>query len=65
MQKGSKYGYTVQGIVESVSESISMKRNRRLRGLTMFVFHFGVGSLKQSIKMGRLVIFDFFGNSLP
>ena len=31
-------------------------RNRRLRGLTMFVFDFGVKSLEQSVKLGRLVI---------
>ena len=54
----------VQGIVQSVSESLSMKWNRRFRGLTMFVFNFGVGSLEQSVKLGRLVIFDFLGNSL-
>ena len=30
----------VQGIVQSVSESLSMKWNRRFRGLTMFVFSF-------------------------
>ena len=42
-QKSSKSGQTVQGIVQSVSESLSMKWNRRFRGLTMFVFNFGVG----------------------
>ena len=47
-----------------MSESLSMKWNRRFRGLTMFVFNFGVGSLEQSVKLGRLVIFDFLGNSL-
>ena len=26
----------------------------------MFVFNFGVGSLEQSLKLGRLVIFDVF-----
>ena len=26
----------------------------------MFVFNFGVGSLEQSVKLGQLVIFDFF-----
>ena len=36
-----------------------MKWNRRFRGLTMFVFNFGVGSLEQSVKLGRLVILDF------
>ena len=30
----------------------------------MFVFNFGVGSLEQSVKLGRLVIFDFLGNSM-
>ena len=30
----------------------------------MFVFNFGVGSLELSVKLVRLVIFDFFGNSL-
>ena len=30
----------------------------------MFVFNFGVGLLEQSVKLGRLVIFDFLGNSL-
>ena len=39
-----------------MSESLSMKWNRRLRGLTMFVFHFGVESLEQSVTLGRLVI---------
>ena len=34
------------------------------RGLTMFVFNFGVGSLEQSVKLGQLVIFVFLGNSL-
>ena len=29
----------------------------------MFVFNFGVGSLEQSFKLGRLIIFDFLGNS--
>ena len=39
-----------------MSESLSMKWNRRLRGLTMFVFNFGVESLEQSVKLGRFVI---------
>ena len=26
----------------------------------MLVFNFGVGSLEQSVKLGQLVIFDFF-----
>ena len=30
----------------------------------MFVFNFGVGLLKQSFKLGRLVILDLFGSSL-
>ena len=47
-----------------MSESLSMKWNRRFRGLTMFVFNFGVGSLEQSVKLGRFVIFDFLGNPL-
>ena len=51
-----------KGIVQSVSGSLSMKWNRRFRGLTMFVFDFGVGSLEQSVKLGRFVIFDFLGN---
>ena len=63
-QKSSKSGQTVQGIVQSVFESLSMKWNRRFWGLTMFVFNFGVASLEQSVKPGRLVIFDFLGNSL-
>ena len=33
-----------------------MEWNRRLRGLTMFVFNFGVESLEQSVKLDRLVI---------
>ena len=45
-QKSSNSGWTVQGIVQSVSESLSMKWNRRLRGLTMFVFNFGLESLE-------------------
>ena len=47
-----------------MSESLSMKWNRRFRGLTMFVFNFGVGSLEQNVKLGGLVIVDFLGNSL-
>ena len=43
--------------------SLSMKWNR-FRGLTTFVFNFGVGPFEQSVKLGRLVIFDFLGNSL-
>ena len=39
-----------------MSEPLSIKWNRRLRGLTMFVFNFGVESLEQSVKLGRLVI---------
>ena len=58
------FAQKVQGIVQSVSESLSMKRNRRLRGLTMFVLNFGVESLEQSVKLGRLLIFDILGNSL-
>ena len=34
-----------------MSESLSMKWNRRFRGLTMFVFNFGVGSLQQSVNL--------------
>ena len=64
MQESSKSDLTVQGIVQSVSEALAMKWNRRFRGLTMTVFNFGVGSLEQSDKLGRLVIFDFLGNSL-
>ena len=30
----------------------------------MFVFNFGVESLEKSVTLGRLVIFDFLGNSL-
>ena len=40
-----------------------MKWNSRFRGLTTVVFNSDVGSLEQSVKLGRLVIFDFFGNS--
>ena len=46
-----------------MSESLLMKWNRRFRGLTMFVFNFGVGSLEQSVKPGRLVIFDFLNTT--
>ena len=46
------------------TESLSMKWNRRLRGLIMFAFNFGVESLEQSVKLGLLVIFNFLGNSL-
>ena len=53
------FAQKVQGIVQSVSESLSW--NRRLQGLTMFVFNFGVESLVQSVK---LVTFDFLSNSL-
>ena len=48
----------------SLFESLSMKWNRRFWGLTMFVCNFGVGSLEQSVKLGRLSVFDFLGNSL-
>ena len=41
-----------------------MKWNRRFRGLTMFVYSFGVEPLELSVKLGRLVIFDFPGSSL-
>ena len=34
-----------------------------VRGLTMFVFYFGVETLEQCANLGRLVIFDFLGNS--
>ena len=30
----------------------------------MFVSSFGVESLELSVKLGRLVIFDFLGNSI-
>ena len=63
-KKSSKSGQTVQGIVQSMSESLSIEQNRRFRGSTMFVFNFGVGSLQQSLKVGRLVILDFLRNSL-
>ena len=43
----------------SLSESLSIKWDRCLQGLTMFVFSFGVESLELSVKLGRLVIFDF------
>ena len=45
-QKSLKSGWTIQG--NSVSESLSMEWNRLLRGLTIFVFNFGVESLEQS-----------------
>ena len=41
-----------------------MKWNRRLRGLTMFAFNFGVEALELSVKLGLLVIFNFLGNCL-
>ena len=41
-----------------------MKWKRRLRGLNMLVFNFGVESLEHSVKLSRLVIFDFPGNIL-
>ena len=34
-----------------MSESLSMEWNRRLRGLTMFVFNFGVESLEEKDKL--------------
>ena len=37
-------------------ESLSMEWSRRLRGLTMLVFNFGVQSLEQSVELDRLVI---------
>ena len=30
----------------------------------MFIFNFGVGSLKQSVKLGWFIISYFLGNSL-
>ena len=42
--------------VQLNTESLSMKWKRRLRGLIMFAFKFGVESLEQSIKLGLLVI---------
>ena len=30
----------------------------------MFVLNFGAGSLEQSVKLSRFVIFDFLGNFL-
>ena len=39
-----------------MSESLSMEWSRRLRGLTMLVFNFGVQSLEQSVELDRLVI---------
>ena len=62
--KKLKVRLTVQRIVQSVSELLSMKWNRRFRGLPMFVYSFGVESLELSVKLGRLVIFDFPGSSL-
>ena len=62
--KNSKPGQTVQGIVQSVCESLSIKWNRCFQSLTMFVFNFGVRSLEQSAKLGGLVIFNFYGNFL-
>ena len=47
-----------------MTKSLFMKWNCRFRGLTMFVFNFNAGSLKQSVKQGQFVIFDFLGNSL-
>ena len=35
-----------------------------LGGLPMFVYSFGIESLELSVKLGRLVIFDFPGSSL-
>ena len=40
--RGNFTPVTVQGIIQSVSEALSMKWNRRFRGLTMTVFNFGV-----------------------
>ena len=58
------FAQKVQGIVQSVSESLSMKWNRRLRGLTMFFLNFGVESQVKSVKLRQLVTFDFLSNSL-
>ena len=58
-QKSSESGLTVQGFVQSVSESLSMKWNYCLRGLTMFVLNFVVESLEQSVKLRRLVNLRF------
>ena len=42
-----------------MSESLSMKWNRRLRCLIMFAFNFGVESLELSVKLSLLKIFNF------
>ena len=39
-----------------MSESLSMEWNRRLRGLIMFLFNFGVELLEQSVRLDQLVI---------
>ena len=52
----NKSDQTVQGIFRSVSKSLSMDWNRRLRGLIMFVFNFDVEQLEQIVKLDQLVI---------
>ena len=49
--------------VITVSESLAMEWNRRLRGFTMFVFNFGVESLEQSVKLDGLV--TLFSLAIP
>ena len=55
---------TVKSPAKQFKELFSLCSNRRFRGLNMFVFNFGVGSLEHGVKLGRFVIFDFPGNSL-
>ena len=50
--------------VQLNTESLLMKWNRRLRGLTMFAFNVGVEALELSVKLGLLVIFNSLGNCL-
>ena len=53
----------VQSPAKQFKELFSLCPNH-FRGLTMFVFNFGVESFEQSVKLGRLLTFDFLGNSL-
>ena len=43
-----------------MSKSLSMKWNRHFHSLTMFVFNLGIGSLEQSVELGRCIIFYFY-----
>ena len=57
--------FRAQKVQSSAKHRITFdEMDRRLRGLTMFAFNFGVEALELSVKLGLLVIFNFLGNCL-